>query len=599
MTKSELRKKYLDSAIKYRELRDKAGKNVLLVSLSRLIVFLGGVFLIWAGFIKGALTGIVTALIITGIFLWLLKLFSRLSNKHDFLDNLVTINENEADALVGKSGAFDPGKEFVDARHDFSFDVDLFGESSLFQYLNRTVTGYGRKILAGWLSDPCSVSGQMGKRQDAIRELAGKDSWRHEFMASGMISPIEEEDIKGIIQWLDEKETINISPLKRTVNILLPVLSLVFLILWISGITSYIIFVELVLLNLIYVASGLKKTNRIHKVLSKKYTFLSSMNSLLLSFEKESFTAEILKDIRSNISGENVSAAVSVKKLGRLIESFDSRNNMMVGFALNGLFLWDYQCISRLEKWKSANRQLFPVWLRMLGEIDAYNSLANFAFNNQLYSYPSVATGPDIINAHDLGHPLIDEAKRVCNDFSLGEAGNICIITGANMAGKSTFLRTVAVNLILGMSGAPVCATYMAFRPSGIFTSMRTVDSLSDNESYFYAEIRRLSKLKSRVECGEKLFFILDEILKGTNSEDKSTGSKLFLARLLEKGGTGLIATHDTSLAELEMNHEGVVNKCFEIEIEGENIHFDYKLREGITKRMNAVFLMKQMGILD
>jgi DNA mismatch repair ATPase MutS len=235
----------------------------------------------------------------------------------------------------------------------------------------------------------------------------------------------------------------------------------------------------------------------------------------------------------------------------------------------------------------------------MIGQVDAYISLGNYAFNNPGFAYPVISSEGIVLSANNLGHQLIDENKRVCNNFSIGKRGTVCIISGANMAGKSTFLRTVAVNYILGMIGAPVCADEMSFLPSKIFTSMRTIDSLSHNESYFYAELRRLSLLKKMIENGEPVFFILDEILKGTNSEDKSTGSKLFLQRIIENSATGLIATHDTSLGKLESVYPTVINKCFEIEIQGEKIKFDYKLQDGVTKKMNAVFLMKQMGILD
>jgi len=236
----------------------------------------------------------------------------------------------------------------------------------------------------------------------------------------------------------------------------------------------------------------------------------------------------------------------------------------------------------------------------MVGQVDAYISLGNYAYNNPDFSFPIKSDNLIVFSAKKLGHQLIDENKRVCNDFILGKRGTVCIISGANMAGKSTFLRTVAVNYILAMAGAPVCASEMSFIPQRLFTSMRTLDSLSENESYFYAELKRLGMLKHRIEEGDPVFFILDEILKGTNSADKSTGSKLFLQRIIQNEGTGLIATHDTSLGNLESDWPGaIVNKCFEIEIDGENIRFDYKLQDGITQKMNAVFLMKQMGILD
>jgi DNA mismatch repair ATPase MutS len=231
---------------------------------------------------------------------------------------------------------------------------------------------------------------------------------------------------------------------------------------------------------------------------------------------------------------------------------------------------------------------------------DAFISLGNFAGNNAEFAYPVIYDGNIVFSAKDLGHPLITEEKRVCNDFILDGKGSVCILTGANMAGKSTFLRTVAVNYILAMAGAPVCAARMDFTPVKLFTSMRTTDSLSQNESYFYAELKRLRTLKTKIAESELHFFILDEILKGTNSSDKSLGSKLFLERLIALGGTGLIATHDTSLGEMERQFpESVMNMCFEIEIEGESIKFEYKLQKGITQKMNAALLMKQMGILD
>jgi len=281
-----------------------------------------------------------------------------------------------------------------------------------------------------------------------------------------------------------------------------------------------------------------------------------------------------------------------------VIKAFDSRLNLFVGFVFNALFLWDFHCILRLEKWRRSAASNLPGWLNLLGRIDALNSLANYAFNNPGHAYPQIINGGPVMEAFRLGHPLLKREIRIDNDFSIQHKGLVFIITGAKMAGKSTFLRTVAVNMVLAMTGAPVCAEKMILSPIRLFTSMRTTDSLSHNESYFYAELKRLKILKERLEKGETIFFILDEILKGTNSTDKSLGSKLFLRRVIELGGTGLIATHDISLGDMEKEFpENVVNKCFEIEIDGENISFDYLLRDGITRKMNAAALMKQMGI--
>jgi DNA mismatch repair ATPase MutS len=596
----QLKEKYLESASFYRHLEKKEEKRIIFISALRLLTFFGGAVIIWIGFSKSNFAGYLLTLILLVLFLGLLKLFSVHSEKREFFNNLAIINQNEADALSGNLSAFDSGKVYSDIKHDFSYDVDLFGTSSLFQYINRTVTGFGRDILAGWLSDPYNLSEKLSPRQEAIKELSSKVKWRQEFMASGMKTPLEKSDISGLLNWIEEKGKISSSPVKKFLIYFLPVAAIVSILLWATGIINYSAASFIFLCNLIYIASGIKRTNDIHKSLTRKYNFLSSMNGLLRAFENESFSSPVLNEIRQNISGKKLSASVSVKKLERLIHSFDSRNNMVVGFALNGLLLWDYICIFRLERWKSEYRKFFPVWLEMVGQVDAYNSLGNYTYNNPDFAFPEISDNDEVFSARDLGHQLIDMSKRVTNNFTLGKRGTVCIISGANMAGKSTFLRTIAINYILAMTGAPVCASGMSFIPGKVFTSMRTTDSLSDNESYFYAELRRLNTLKSRIEKGEPVFFILDEILKGTNSEDKSTGSRLFLERIIANKGTGLLATHDTSLGKLEVEYPGlIINKCFEIEIDGENIRFDYKIQDGITQKMNAVFLMKQMGILN
>jgi len=600
MDKSQLIEKYILASNNFRLLESKEDKLLFMLSVLRLIIFIGGLALIWFGFTVNLTVGFISILVFTVIFLYLLNLYSLHSEQKEFLSNLVVINQNEGRALTGDLSEFDAGNSYTDSEHAFSNDVDLFGTSSLFQYLNRSVTSYGRDILANWLSDPFLLARNLILRQDAINELAKKEKWRQEFMASGMKKSLGKSDISSLLEWMEEDPLIQSSSINKYLIYLLPAAAIISLLLVVTGILPYTVFTFIFLFNLFYIATGLKKINKIHNVLSRKYNYLSSIEKLFKSFDNELFTSETLNEVKSNISSGKVSAAVSVSKLSRLIHAFDSRLNILVSFVLNGMFLWDYHIIYRLEKWKSKYRELFPVWLNMLGQVDAFISLGNYAFNNQDFVYPVISDTNRMFSAKNLGHPLIDEEKRVCNDFLLEKKGKVCIISGANMAGKSTFLRTLAVNYILAMAGAPVCASEMQFIPVKLFTSMRTTDSLSHNESYFYAELKRLKQLKSRIEKGEPIFFILDEILKGTNSADKSLGSKLFLERLVKLGGTGLIATHDTSLGEMEKDFPGLIfNMCFEIEIDGETIKFDYKLQPGITHKMNAALLMKQMGILD
>jgi ABC-type multidrug transport system fused ATPase/permease subunit len=600
MSRKEIKEKYLESAGVFGKSERKEDRTLLWLSVFRLLTFAGGFILGFYLILKQmSFPGIVVLFVSVMVFMLLLKSYSDHLTKKEFFSNLSKINSDEAAALNGDLSNFDAGSRYIDTSHDFSYDVDLFGEASLFRYLNRTVTSYGRDILAKWISDPYSLTPELSERQEIIRELSSRIKWRQEFIASGMGIPLEQSNIEDLLGWM-KKDTGDLPPFGKILIYLLPAAAITGLILLNAGVIHYSVFVLLVLVNLTYVSSGMKKTNEIHRSLSGRYTYLSSLNRLMHVFSGESFNSAALVSMQEELTGQHGSASFAVKKLSRLLQSFDSRLNILVGFGLNGLLLWDYHCIMRLNRWKAKYKSSFPIWLGIIGKVDAYSSLANFAYNNPTFAYPGISQGEIFIKAEMLGHPLIDEEKRVNNDFRIEKEGDICIITGANMAGKSTFLRTVAVNLILGMTGSPVCAGSMRFTPVKLFTSMRTTDSLSGNESYFYAELKRLRSLKSKVAENEPLLFILDEILKGTNSTDKALGSRLFVEKLVLNGGTGMIATHDLSLGELEKDHQDkIFNMCFEIEIDGESIRFDYKLKPGMTKKMNAALLMKQMGILD
>jgi hypothetical protein len=575
-------------------------KKVTIISFLRLFVFIGGIAFSVIAFNFGSVCGAGAIIISVSLFLYLVKIHAERSDESDFSSGMSTINLNEAVAMTGDWSAFDAGEEWIDPSHEFSNDIDLFGKDSLFQYLNRTFTGYGRSVLAGWLSSPFTLSGRIEERQEAVKELSELLEWRQQFIAHGIDKSLEKSDIESLLSWLNKNEFIFSSQIRRILIFVLPAFTVVSFVMMIAGLLPYPVFVSFFLLNLLLTGIGLRETNAIHGLLSKKYEFLSSFYRLLNHFEGQKFSSEVLSGIRSGLAGGSSSAAIRIKKLSGVIRSFDSRLNIFAGLFLNGLILWDFHCIRVLEKWKKRSASDLPGWLESCGEIEAFCSLAGYTYNNQLFTWPTPAVDGTIINTVQMGHPLLEEEKRVCNDFSIPAPGEIVIITGANMAGKSTFLRTVAVNFILAMNGAPVCAAEMRFSPVKLFTSMRTTDSLSHSESYFYAELKRLKSLKEKLKEESGIFFILDEILKGTNSADKSTGSRLFLKKLTELGATGMIATHDTSLGEMEKEHPGIIsNKCFEIEIDGDRISFDYTLREGITTRMNAALLMKEMGITD
>ena len=598
MKQEEIKSKYRE-IIRENEVRlEKVKRKQSIVSFSRLIIFTAGIFLAVEAFGISASAGVFTLLLFTVLFLLLVRYYILLSEKIQFTENLISINKSEIIAFDEVYSGYSGGDKWKNREHDFTDDLDIFGENSLFSYLNRTVTGYGREMLAGWLSDPYALRDTIKARQDAVGELAEKLIWRQEFMAYGIGNPLEKEDVESLGKWLDEKEYILEAPAVKMAVVISPVLTTIALILAITGLVPFQIPLLLFLVNLAFTAVYLRLINRVHNMVSRKYNFLAPVGKLISVFGNGGFRSQIMTGISAKIHDNSQSAGTRIRELSRIIQAFDSRLNVLAGFILNGLILWDFQCLFRLERWKRETAVQLPLWLSALGETDALISLSNHAYNNPDYVFPTVADGEPVIEGVEIGHPLIDRNARIYNDFSIHK-GQICIISGANMAGKSTFLRTVGVNLILAMSGTTVCSGKLSFRPVILFTSMRTTDSLSGNESYFYAELKRLRILKERLDSDENHFFILDEILKGTNSEDKSTGSKMFLGKLAEKSGTGLIATHDISLGEMEKEHPQVIfNKCFEVEISGETVTFDYKLRDGITRHMNAGILMRQMGII-
>ncbi|MCF8366649.1 MAG: hypothetical protein K9H16_12750 [Bacteroidales bacterium] len=260
--------------------------------------------------------------------------------------------------------------------------------------------------------------------------------------------------------------------------------------------------------------------------------------------------------------------------------------------------LWDILQARRLENWRNTHRDDVEEWFEILAYFDSLSSLACFWYNHPGFVLPEPQEKQFLLEAKDCGHPLLKAATRVDNPVSFAGWRNFIIVTGANMAGKSTYLRSVAINFILAMTGAPVCATQFAFSPAGIFTSIRTRDNLLESESYFFAELKRLKAIIDKLESGEKLFIILDEILKGTNSKDKQEGSKALLKQLIRFDSAGLIATHDLTLGALIDEYPANIrNKRFEVEIKNDELDFDYKLKDGISQNLNATFLMKKMGI--
>ena len=314
--------------------------------------------------------------------------------------------------------------------------------------------------------------------------------------------------------------------------------------------------------------------------------------------EKQEFQTDYINNLQSELEDHSQFASQKIRALSSILSALDTRLNVFAGVLLNAIFLWDILQVYRMEKWKAEHKNSLKKWFTALSQFDALQSLSNLSYNHPNWIFPKMSDKDFELIVSDIKHPLMQDEDCVGNDFTIPKRPYIKVITGANMAGKSTFLRSVGTNMLLAMMGAPVSAGQMTLNPIEIISSIRTKDSLVKNESYFYAEIKRLEGIIKRLKKGEKLFVFLDEILKGTNSKDKEQGSKALLRQLIDLQAVGIIATHDLNLGIISKEFsEFVENQCFEVEIRDGGLHFDYKIRPGIAQNMSATYLMKKMGI--
>ncbi|RKS55154.1 MutS-like protein [Gillisia mitskevichiae] len=569
-----------------------ANRQINLSSMLRLILFLGtafGIYYFYPDWKIAALIGVVGF----GIFLFLVSRHSDLKYKRNKIDELVKLNETELEVLNRNFSHLATGKEFEDHDHPFSQDIDLFGKGSFFQYLNRTSLKDGKKKLASILTE--NSIDNIDEKQEAIKELADKATWRQEFSAVAKLVKTETNS-SNVLAWLASYKTF--------VPKFMFYLSWVFTaisILLIAGyytqmVNGWLVFAWFLVgwgITGVYVKKINVMANNVRKVQDTFHQYYQ----LLGMIESISFKSEILKKQQLAVKAEATKASKLLKSFSKAIDALDQRNNAIFIAVGNGFLLWDLRQTLRLEKWIISNHENVKTWFEVIEFIDAYNSLGNFAFNHAHYSFPEIHKDKSIIKATKLGHPLLNPEKRVDNDLLI-ENEHFMIITGANMAGKSTFLRTVSLHIVMANIGLPVCAEESEYTPIKLITSMRTTDSLSDDESYFFSELKRLQYIVNEIQ-EDKYFIILDEILKGTNSTDKAIGSRKFIQKLVKSKSTGIIATHDLSLCEVSDELNQVENHYFDAEIVNDELFFDYKFKEGVCQNMNASFLLKKMNIVD
>lgn len=577
-----------------KKLEEKAAdlkKKSVNLSIFRFAVFLGTCFLVYLTF--GTYPDVfIIAFLGVVLFAFLVVKHLDLKRKRNIVSKKIDINTTEIKVLHREFYHLKTGKEFINSRHFYSNDIDLFGVGSFFQYLNRTVTKDGKKELATLLT--ANKTDEILAKQEVVKELSKKTKWRQHFNA--IASLVTVKNTSGFItNWIvNYKQT-----LPNVLNIFTKVFSVISVLLigLVSfGFLSFNYMLAWFFFGLFITGIFLKKTSKLYAETDKVRETFKQYYELLNEIENEEFTSEILLQKQKIITSEHKNASTIFKKFARILDAFDQRNNIIIAVFGNGLFLSEIANAYKVEKWIATYKHTVKKWFEVVAFFDTQNALANFHFNHPKFIFPEITTQKQIIEATNLGHPLLNAKKRIDNNFTIDKA-QFFIVTGANMAGKSTFLRTVSLSIVMANCGLPVCAASFKYHPIKLITSMRTTDSLIEEESYFYSELKRLKFIVDEI-AQEDYFIILDEILKGTNSKDKAIGSKKFVEKLTKSKSTGIIATHDVSLCELENEFSSIENYYFDAEITNNELHFDYTLKSGVCKNMNASFLLKKMEIV-
>lgn len=595
MSREQLHNTYSNRIEQFHEAFRERTRLVNYISLARFISLVALVWFLVLGIRNQGFLFYTLSFLMVVLFLILVSLHNKHNVYRELLRQLKSLNETEQSCLDHSFHALPDGGHHAEASHPWSHDLDIFGVGSLFQYLNRTATLKGDELLAGLLTTEPENIDTITFRQEVISDLKERIDFRQNFIARGHLVEEKEDDLKEISRWLSASSYIQKNRWLFYLALLVSGIAVTIIVGGFFDPSRYWYLLYLMVFNFTMLSPFLMRTNRYQASISKKHQLLEGYAELLKIIANTSFEhPDLVKKSQQARVGMK-----EVKKLSKLLNIFDQRLNMLLGVMFNGFFLFDFIMVHLLENWKQKNRKQIMEWIELTGWTDAMISLAGFAYNHPDFTIPEFGADQDLFELKGLGHPLIPDHKRVVNDILI-EGEKVVVITGANMAGKSTYLRSLGINTVLAYAGCPVCAKKYQSKFMGLYSSMRTADSLRDEESYFLAEIKKLQLIVRRMETGKPLLILLDEVLKGTNTTDKKRGSVGLIRRSLQYPIRCFIATHDLSLGELEQEHAGeVVNYCFESYINGMELTFDYSIRKGIATNMNASFLMKQMGIMD
>ncbi|HWI92153.1 MAG TPA: hypothetical protein VNT20_12810 [Flavisolibacter sp.] len=563
----------------------------------RLVVFVTTIIVSYKVFADYDWLGLIPFVIGIGTFIFLFLTDADNNERIANTKRLININEEELKILNNDYLHRNDGSEFSPAIHDYANDLDLFGSASLFQWANRCITEQSRKLFADNLLSPLTIN-EVEERQEAIQELSTQIDWRQQLQSFSEQTIITLSTEQKTMNWLDEEEKHFVgTPWKASVWIY-TVITLSTAAVTIFGLIPSGIF--LFLFGVYFSVSLFLSRNTIKPYihLSRIVDEISVLEKIISWIETKNFDAALLNRLQQEIKINNESASTQIKELKSILDKFDLRLNLVGPLFLNSFLLWDVRQMMALNEWRRKNRNVVPKLFEMIAEMEVLNSLATFHFNHPDWCLPKLVNEHFAFESKELGHPLIPHAERINNNFSVEKGMLISLVTGSNMAGKSTFLRSIGVNIVLAQMGAPVCAKSFTVSPVRLMTSMRISDNLAENTSTFYAELKKLKTIIEAVNNYEKVFVLLDEILRGTNSHDRHTGSDALIKQLIRHDAYAVIATHDLVLAKLQKQYpQSIDNYHFDVQVKGEELFFDYKLKDGVCHSLNASLLMKKIGI--
>lgn len=581
----------------YFDLNKSLNKKYNIISNIR---FLMVVLIIYLGFksyeSKEYLFYFMEALLVIGFFI-LVNYHLKIKEKRLRSEILLNINKRYMDRASGEWMDFpDKGQEYINLDHNYSNDLDIVGENSIFQFLNIANTHTGRKIFSNDLLYPKKNKEEIKSRQAAIRELSKEIDLVQEIE---YLTYKEKKNLKApdkLIEYAESSKNVVENKYIKNIIRFLPILTISVNLLGIllkENMWVYIGLALAIVQVLIWLVSMFKNSSLLSTVGYLKYN-LETYLELLKLIEKKDFKSEKLMDIKDTMFSDKSSSIKAIKELDKITQLINIRSGGILNLVLNAVFLWDYQCIFLLEAWKIKYGEKVEDWIEGIGQIESLMSFSVLANVSGHISFPEITTEEPMVVATQIGHPLINKKSRVNNNLELDN--EIFIITGSNMSGKTTFLRTIGINLVLAYNGAPVCARNMECSILDIMTSMRVQDDLAAGISTFYAEILRIKKIIDKSEEDNNMIFLIDEIFTGTNSPDRIAGAKNVLANLNKENIIGAITTHDLELCELD-SEERIENYHFKDVYKDDNILFDYKIKSGKSTSTNAKNLMRLAGI--